>query len=621
MNENLWLALQLLSYLSISVLHYLKAPASEPPQQLNMSEEEPSSKRARIMENDQEDQWKLQLRDWLQAAPKRALRTCQDDIVEEFDGDYEGEMEGHLMMHRLLQLASQDSAADEAFAALMENAAYCYGPHNLRPAIVLSGAQADVPVTNLAHSSMPYLKKFLTEIPKNLKRLKLFVRSPEIFRTFPAQIGTEEGSALEELVVSAPCSDNIESQESSLSLGNMLYATRNVVGVDLRGFRIPPPNTTTHSLRAAFQSKTKRIRLDDIVICDESPIVLHPDTTVSLESISVFGPKFTSGLSENGLEKSKLFWRQWLKASRQTLSTIKVSDCDIEPFLEGMCIELANQNLENIKAIELKRIDIDLLQSLSLLASSRVGTTLKRLQLTNIKDRYLPSSSAPAFASFQNLQDLIIHFGYERSNAFLTKYLDLEPPALRKIELSQIGMTLASFNALFSNKTLESIKLHECYEREFFVACKRSYSTKLRSLDIWAGHAYNAEEILRLFAVLPDLRCLKIHGVKITDPQEAQSIVSGISKHEKICFFECVESNRSARYNNILRPRYIERPRPNSWLNNVLRLACLRNRFNASEKQLPLGFIPNVIVRSEELCGESGIFQFLKGEYPSQLGS
>ena len=587
-----------------------------------MSEEDPSSKRARIIGNHQdehseEDQWKLELRDWFQgrAAPKRALRTSQEDIVEDFESDEEEEeYDSHSMIERLLELPSKDPAGDEAFAALMENAVYCYNnqPHTMP---IHLGLQDDYPYSELTESSLPYLKKFLSVIPKNMKSMRLLIRSPEILRAFPDQIGTE-GSTLEEISIAILTEMEYYSQkrhQESLSLANILYVTRNVKEVSLNGFHVLRPNHNTRDL-LAFQSKTKKIGLSDTIICEQSAMFLHPDTTASLESIRLLGLKFASGL--NALKESRRFWRQWFKASRQALSTLNFVSLNFvsarEDMFAGMCIEAANQNLENIKKIELGDINTDLLQPLNHLVGSRVASTLERLELNRIRSGLLPSRAAQAVASFENLQEVVFEFADNKgSNQFLVEFLSHEPQAVRKIDVrGRIDLSAASFDTLFSTKTLESIKVRDC--RRLFSACEKSFSLKnLRSLAIGSHDLYNHEHILRVLEVLPDLRCLEIGGVEAMDHDDTRRIVNGIIKHSKLCLFECqlrTDGRRSL-------------PDLTSAFNRALRLPCLRNRFKASEKQLPLGFIPKVILRSEELCGPSGIFQFLKEQAPSYLGS
>ena len=595
-----------------------------------MSEEEGSSKRART-DSGEEDQWKFALRDWLLAAPRRrSLRIQQghhdNDDVDEILEVQQHRDTIHRMILRLLELPSQDPAGNEAFAALMENAAYCFNERSRFKDITL-GFQTDYKYSELTENSMPYLKEFLTHLPKSFKSLDLRIGAPEIFRTFPEQIGNE-GSALEYIFIRrvgySPDSDR--EHREFLSLGNLLSVTRNFKEVNLQDLYAHTPSENCS--RAFLQSKTKRIKLCNTIIRDQSTVFLHPDTTLPFECIDVRGPNIPSWLYENGLEYSKMLWRQLLHASKHTLSDIIIARPENKHFLAAMCIEVADQDLRNIKTIKLSEISTDLLQPLSRLARSQVGETLKRLKLTDIKARFLPPRIAPTIASFQNLEDLVItykRFNRGKSDIFLTDYLNLAPQSLRKIELNRIELSATSFRALFSNKTLESIKLFACGERDFFFTCENSFSSKLHSLDIWAGQAYDTEQILGLLSVLPNLRRLTIDGVEIMEPQDAQRIASGISKHQKLCFFECFESKRSLRCRKDGRPREDEKPTreksPSSWSNGVLRLACLLNRFNASERQLPLGFIPIVIMRSEEVCGESGMFQFLKEKFPSYLGS
>ena len=325
-----------------------------------------------------------------------------------------------------------------------------------------------------------------------------------------------------------------------------------------------------------------------------------------------------------------------MQVSKQTLSTIILSESDY--YLSPMSIAAANQDLENIKTLKLSFMTLregrsvidslsEMIGPLRFLASSRSGSRLKRLEMTGFQQHFLPPESAQAFASFDNLEDLtIIYDNVAEGNCdpFIREYLSLAQPSLRKIELERTELSATSFRLLFSNKTLESIKLVACWERDFFSAYNKPCVSKLCSLDILSWEAYDTEHILMLLAVLPNLRCLKIDEVKIMDPQDVEIIVGGISKHQKLCIFECFESTRG----NLSRELTLEwnqkptrEKSPNKWLNGVLRLACLRNRCNASEKRLPLGVIPIVITRSAELCGESGIFQFLKEEYPSYMGA
>ena len=596
--------------------------------------EEPRSKRARTKKDpdqySEEDEWKVELRDWVLTAPDRKSRLF---ILNRRVHNYEESYDGTGEIARLLELPTQDPVADEVFAAWMENADHCYEWHE--PHTIVLGRQTDYPYSELTENSLPYLKKFLTDLPKNWKSLNLHIDSPEILRTFPDQIGNE-GSALEKIEIRHTGDWTLKSYEyeESFSLGKMLYVTKNFKDVDLPGLFLQTPSGKNSSLKA-FQSQTKTIDLWGIITSNQPLSFLHPDTKIPLESIC------ECGLNEENFEFSKQFWRQFMQASKQTLSTIKISRITSEHFLAAMCTEAANQDLENLKTIglsfrtygsprsQLRLWPQSLIQPLSRLARSRSGSRLKRLELEHIKDHFLPTQSAHTFASFENLEHLIIFFNKEKCDPFLSEYLSLEPPALRKIELDLLDLSEKSLKLLFSNKTLESIKLVGCWERDFFSTCKESFSTKLRSLDIWAGETYDAEHILSLLAALPDLRCLQIDGVKMMDRQDMQYIVSGISKHQKLCFFECLASKRSLRCKKDGRPRQAELPTrqtspnmtPNWWINGFLRLACLRNRLKASEKQLPLGLIPAVITRSEEIGGESGIFQFLKENYPSYAGS
>ena len=565
-----------------------------------MSEEEPSSKRARSDEHsevDEEDHWKKELRDW--------LVDSSSNVDEEEDSDDE---EGHEMIERLLEMQLPDPISDEAFAALIYNAEYCY--MTSRGLQLGQQDDEDGPYTNIAHSTMPYLKKFLTEIPKNLECLRLHIHSPEVVQAFPDQIGNE-ASALREIEIFLQGNSNIEARRlEPLSLANMLYVTRNIKDVILEGFQAFAPNSNTDSLKA-FESTTKRIELSDTVICDESPMFLHPDTTVQLEILEVKRLIIPSEISK--LEASKLFWRQWLKASTQTLSTIQVYGCDTENVhkVEGMCIEAANLGLDNIKTIKLYRIGTDLRQSLRHLVSTPVGSTLKRLQLQFAEhhDGLLPSL-APTLAGFENLEDLALYFDCDDEldpNPFLKTYFSLEPPALRKIDVSGVDLSAASFGALFSLETLESIEIYN--GREIFIASEKAFYSNLRSLRIRAydTHAYRLQHVAKVLELLPDLRCLEIGWIQAMDELEIRSIVNAIAEHSKLCVFE--GEIREAPRDQIIA------------FNQAIRLPCLRNRLNASKKRLPLGFIPNVIVRSEKLCDVSGIFQFVKEQFPSYLGS
>ena len=591
-----------------TILPSIRIRVSPHKQHLKMSEEEePSSKRNRSDEHHSEvdeedrDQWKHKLRDWFVAAPDSS--PSNDD-----------EEEGQEMIQRLLELQSPDPAADEAFATLMENAAECFDKTLRGPTIGL-GRQDDYPYSELTQSSLPYLKKFLTEIPKNMKKLVLYVHTPEILRTFPDQIGSE-GSALEKIVILAQMEDYSETGPlESLSLANMLYATRNVEEVFLGGFHVlTPSGNNTNSLLRAFESKTKTIILASTVICDESPIFLHPETKLSFKKIAFNGPKLASWLSgNNALENSRLLWRQLLYASKHTLSAISIYRLECEHFLAAMCMEADDQDLDNIYQIILSDIATDLVQPMSHLARSRLGSTLNILHLWDIDDRFLPAQSAHTFALFENLKFLYISYGKNfegrNCNPFLAEYLSLGPPALRVIDLKRVELSAASFRALFSNKTLESIKLKRCGEREFFLTCTEFSSSKLRSLEIkvYGRYNYSSQHILKLLAVLPDLRRVKIDGVESMDQLEIRSIVNAIAEHSKLCLFEC--ETRLAPRDQIIA------------FNQAMRLPCLRNRFKASKKQLPPGFIPKVIVRSEMLCDVSGIFQFVKEQFPSYLGS
>ena len=574
-----------------------------------MSEEEPSSKQSRSDEHselDEEDWWKHKLREWLVAAPN----SSSDDNEEEDSVDEEG----HEMIEWLLEMESPDPICDEAFAALMDNAEYCYSDwHGLR-----LGRQADVPYADLTQNSMPYLKKFLAEIPKNLEWLSLRIRSPEILTTFPDQIGNET-SALKKIQISHERNPFQQTEPlEPLSLANILYVTRNVKEVVLNGFHILAPNHDTSRRPRAFQSKTKKITLSDTIIFDESPIFLHPDTTVQLEILKIERLFIPSGISDS--KPSKLIWRQLLKASTQTLSTIQVNSWDTENVhkVEGMCIEAANLGFDNIKTIELYRIGIDLRQSLRHLMSSLIGSTLKRLVLEFEHNALLPpvastlgfENLASTLAGFENLEDLALNFSLYAMfdpNPLLTEYFSLQPSALRKINVREVDLSAASFRALFSLEALESIEISN--GRELFTASEKPLSSNLRSLRIAAfdTHAYRLQHVAKVLEVLPDLRYLEIGEIEAMDELEIRSIVNAIAKHSKLCLFEC--EIREAPQDQIIA------------FNQAIRLPCLRNRLNASKKRLPLGFIPNVIVRSEELCDVSGIFQFIKEQFPSYLGS
>ena len=370
------------------------------------------------MDVNAEDQWKYTLRDRLVAAP-----------------DNDDNEEAKKMIARLLELPSEDPASDEAFDALMENGAYCFDPtHEI---MLQLGYQDDVAYPNLTPDGMPYLKKFLSEIPRNMKILRLKIVEPEILRTFPAQIGNEE-SALQMISIWIPDSSDYYhdmGRLEDLSLANMLYVTRNVEEVFLDGFHaFTPNNNGTNSSLKAFHSQTKKIQLSGIIVCDESSIVLHPDTTVAFESI--------------------------------------------------------------------------------------------------------------AFSFF-----------------------DVEPITLR---------------------------LRDCLP--LFPAGRAPFSSKLRSLDIRRfcfdrdqSDFYDSQHILRLLEVSPCLLFLRIDVLNIVDEKDAEKIVDGISSHKTLCWFEC-----------------------DNEFSEALKLPCLLNRFNASGKELPLGFIPNVVLRSQELCGVSGIYQFVR---------
>ena len=565
------------------------------------------------------DELNQNLVDWIRGAPaRRALnrQRFQDGKDTYSESEFRLEDSFRRMIERLLESPSEDPASDEVFAALMENGAYCYDDE--RDVIEL-GEEEDFPYTDLTSDGMPYLKKFLSEIPKNMKTLRVRIHSPEILRTFPDQIGNE-GSTLEEIVITCEWNNDLYYEETgrleSLSLANMLFVTRNVKDVYLKRFHASTPNANS-SLKA-FHSRTKRIRLKDIIICDEYPIVLHPDSTVSFESIVFsnfdFAPELNIGLEEVGL-----FWRQWLQASRETLSTIGIY-CDSD-LIAGMCIEAASQDLQNIKTIDLSgdfddAEPDDLCQPLNRLASSRVGSTLKRLELDIRGDALLPNL-ARTVSTFENLEDLIIvdrdFYSLDIDeedglNLFIPTCLRFEPPALRNIDLQGMTMSVNSLQALFSSKTLESItlRLRDCVR--LFPAGTTPFSSKLRSLEFRGtsfhfGDAdfYDSKDILSLLTALPGLRVLKIEPevVFVVEEEDAKSIVDGISTHKNLCCFQ---------YNT-------------DCYEEALRLPCLLNRFKASSKQLPMGFIPNVVLRSEELCGESGIFLFLKEQYPSYLGS
>ena len=564
------------------------------------------------------DELNQNLVDWIRGAPaRRALnrQRFQDGKDTYSESEFRLEDSFRRMIERLLESPSEDPASDEVFAALMENGAYCYDDE--RDVIEL-GEEEDFPYTDLTSDGMPYLKKFLSEIPKNMKTLRVRIHSPEILRTFPDQIGNE-GSTLEEIVITCEWNNDLYYEETgrleSLSLANLLYVTRNVKDVCLEGFHaFTPNNANTNSSLKAFHSQTKIIRLDDTMICDESPIVLHPDSTVSFESIEFFRLHCAPELNFE-LEVARLFWRQWLQASRETLSAIKISYK--RSLIAGMCIEAASQDLQNIKTIDLcgnfhfGDAEPDLDQPLNLLASSRVGSTLKRLEL-NFRGNAFLSTMAGTVSTFENLEELVVvdgeYYALDRDddeedylNLFLPTYLRFEPPALRNIGVEGIKLSGESLQALFSSKTLESITLRVCDCLPLFPAGRTPFSSKLRSLNIRRFNQpdfSDSNHILSLLTVLPELRILNIDAVRIVDEKDAKCIVDGISTHKYLCRFEC-----------------------DTEFNEALRLPCLRNRFNASSKQLPMGFIPNVVLRSEELCGESGIFLFLKEQYPSYLGS
>ena len=532
-------------------------------------------------QHSEEDQWwKFELRDCLVEGP-REMRWLRRSLFNPYILRYRPEAVAALrldgstreyLITKLLELHSQDQAGDEAFAALMENAAeWCL----LDPwfQYITLGNQIDYPYSDLTENSMPYLKKFLTYLPKNFKSLHLWVHTPEIFRTFPDEIG-KEASALEHISIMrfGSTQDYDRENQEYPSLGNMLYATRSIKDVKLRGFYSHSPGGNSKSVKA-FKSQTKRIDLCDIVICDQSPEgFLHPATKLSFERMGFVQPKLASWLNGNVFEDSKLCLRQLLHASKHTLPTITISHPDIEHFLAAMCFEAADQDLDKIKSICLRNIATDLIRPMNCLARSRVGSTL------------------------------------------------------HEIDLDRIELSAASLRALFSNKTLESIKLIGCGEREFFLACTESFSSKLRFLDIWAARAYDTEHILRVLSVLPDLRRLTIDGVEMMYPHDVQMIASGIANHQKLCFLECFESKSSLRCRRDGRPREDEAPTreksPSSWLTNEdIRLACLRNCFNTSEKKPPLGLLAYAIAKNEELYGESGIFEFLKVKFPSELMS
>ena len=562
---------------------------------------EARNKRARI----DEDQWKRDLRDWL-SEPGRMLG---DDT---FDVRGENEYAGwyiyleYPMIERLLELPAEDSASDAAFDAFMKCPGFADEGDDL---MIRLGLQVDFDYSGSSEGNMPYLKRFLTEIPVAMKKLRMEIHLPEVIKAFPDNIGGTDGSALEEIALfyKKEFDDTSENESTKTqflaSLENMLYLTRNIENVSLKGFG---PSNSRDKMRS-FKSQTKTMTVWSPIVAGKPSMHLHPDTTYcSMQRL-----KICCHETLENLEEARLVWRPWFKVSCQTLTTIELS-LDKEHFLQGMCDEVANQTLENLETIKLSFIRARL-DPLSHLASSRVGSRLKRLELSKMLQEQFVLSLAPTIASFENLEELAIDFylcHHQPSNLFLQEYLKLQPSSLRHIDLSEIDLSDTSFEALFSTKSLESIKFTSSC-REFFIGYKHPFSSNLCTLDISAVHIYDTEQILRVLAVLPDLRCLKINlcanEANFLDDETVQRIIAnGIARHGKLCLFEC----------GLWRGGRLSTQDRNTAFNQATRLPCLRNRFNASEKQLPLGFIPNVIVRSEELCKESGIFQFLKEEYP-----
>ena len=89
------------------------------------------------MDVNAEDQWKYNLRDRILAAP-----------------DNDDNEEAKKMIARLLELPSEDPASDEAFDALMENGAYCFGDEFERGYDIELGRQVGFTYTNLTPDSM-----------------------------------------------------------------------------------------------------------------------------------------------------------------------------------------------------------------------------------------------------------------------------------------------------------------------------------------------------------------------------------------------------------------------------------------------------------------------------------
>ena len=156
--------------------------------------------------------------------------------------------------------------------------------------------------------------------------------------------------------------------------------------------------------------------------------------------------------------------------------------------------------------------------------------------------------------------------------------------------------TVAFESIAFSFFDVEPItlRLRDCLP--LFPAGRAPFSSKLRSLDIRRfcfdrdqSDFYDSQHILRLLEVSPCLLFLRIDVLNIVDEKDAEKIVDGISSHKNLRSFEC-----------------------DNEFSEALKLPCLLNRFNASGKELPLGFIPNVVLRSQELCGVSGIYQFVR---------
>ena len=139
--------------------------------------EKPRNKRARtkkhIDQYSEEDQWKAELRDWLLALPDRKLRGIPLDSGVYHLPDF---YDYRSPIRRLLELPSEDPTADEAFATLMQNAAYISGV-NESHGMISFGTQYEHEFTysELTENSLPYLKKFLTDPPKSWKSLELII--------------------------------------------------------------------------------------------------------------------------------------------------------------------------------------------------------------------------------------------------------------------------------------------------------------------------------------------------------------------------------------------------------------------------------------------------------------